>query len=223
MARKDMLWTHDKRYSLEPFDKETDLETAIHEVSAALFDDSRIYLDIKKKIGGKGNVANIPDAHLIDLSSAHEPKLYVVENELAKHEPLKHVAFQILEFSLSFETTPQKVKAIIKERLQTTPTALQQCTAYAKKNGFENVDYLLERIIYGDRAFNALVIIDELIKRLSAHGTQLGRSSPGNSNHNLNINPNRHLHLNLNPNLNPNRFGSRFGSRRGLRLRFGLG
>ena len=29
-----MLWTSDKRYSLEPFDKEADLETAIHEVSA---------------------------------------------------------------------------------------------------------------------------------------------------------------------------------------------
>ncbi len=161
-----MLWTHDKRYSLEPFDKETDLEKAIDEVSATLFGASRLYLDVKKKIGGKGKVANIPDAYLIDLSSAREPKLYVVENELAKHEPLKHVAVQILEFSLSFETTPQKVKAIIKERLQATPDALQQCAAYAKKNGFENVDYLLERIIYGDNAFNALVIIDELIPEL---------------------------------------------------------
>lgn len=147
---------------IEPFDRESDLEKAIHEVGEELFGPSRIYLDVKKKIGGKGKVANIPDAYLIDLSSAREPKLYVVENELSKHEPLKHIAVQILEFSLSFETSPQKVKTIIKERLQSTPPAMKQCTSYAKANGFENVDYLLERMIYGDGAFNALVIIDEL-------------------------------------------------------------
>ena len=161
-----MLWTDSKRYVVEPFDKEVDLEKAIHVVVGELFGPTRVYLDAKKKIGGKGKVANIPDAYLIDLSSAKEPKLYVVENELAKHEPLKHIAVQILEFSLSFETTPQRVKSIIKDQLQAAPKALQLCTQYAEANGFENVDYLLERITYGENAFNALVIIDKLIPEL---------------------------------------------------------
>lgn len=88
--------------------------------------------------------------------------LYVVQNELAKHHPLKHIAVQILQFSLSFDSTPQKVKSILKEALSKSPVAQKKCEAYAKEHGFENVDYLLERMIYGDDAFNALVIIDEL-------------------------------------------------------------
>jgi hypothetical protein len=85
-----------------------------------------------------------------------------VENELASHDPLNHVAVQILEFSLSFETSPFKLKAILKEALKANKAGLQICEAYASTNGFENVDYLLERLIQKDNAFNALVIIDEL-------------------------------------------------------------
>jgi hypothetical protein len=89
-----------------------------------------------------------------------------VENELASHDPLDHVAVQILEFSLSFETSPFKLKAILKEALKASKLGLQMCEAYAAANGFENVDYLLERLIQRDNAFNALVIIDELDEEL---------------------------------------------------------
>lgn len=37
-----------------------------------------------------------------------------------------------------------------------------KCEAFAKKNGYENVDYLLESIIHKKDSFNALLIIDEL-------------------------------------------------------------
>jgi hypothetical protein len=157
-----MLWTKKKQYFIEPFEKEADLEAAIVEVSAELFGPMRIYLDAKKKIGGKGKIANIPDAYLLDLASAKEPKLYVIENELAKHDPLKHIAIQILEFSLSFDTSAQRVKAIVKDQLQAKPKAWRQCIEYAEANGFENIDFLLERMIYGDDSFNALVIIDNV-------------------------------------------------------------
>ncbi|MAU01199.1 MAG: hypothetical protein CL608_28990 [Anaerolineaceae bacterium] len=156
-----MLWTPSTIYQPEPFEKEKDLEEAIIEVQKELFGDSRIYLDIKKKIGIYGKKQNIPDGYLIDLSSKKEPKLYVVENELAVHDPLRHIAVQILEFSLSFETTPQRVKEIIKTALQTDPTALLICQTYATENGFDNIDFLLETIIY-KQSFNALVIIDEI-------------------------------------------------------------
>jgi hypothetical protein len=86
----------------------------------------------------------------------------VVENELAKHDPIKHIAVQILEFSLSYETTPQKVKDLIKEGLKNDPVAQNLCEKYALKNGFENVDYLMEQMIYKKDSFNAMVIIDEI-------------------------------------------------------------
>lgn len=157
-----MLWTTSDTYLDDPFEYEKDLESAIQEITVLLFGSSRIYLEVKKKIGKKGKTQNIPDAYLIDLSSKKTPTLYVVENELAKHDPLKHIAVQILQFSLSFESSPQKVKGIIKGVLVANDPALQQCQTYAEENGFENVDYLLERMIYREDAFNAMVIIDEV-------------------------------------------------------------
>ncbi len=161
-----MLWSEGKTYHPEPFEQESELEEAILEVSVVLFGKDRIYLDTKKKIGAKGKTVNIPDGYLIDLSSAKEPKLYVVENELFKHDPLKHVAVQILEFSLSFETSQHQLKNIVKDALEAEPVAKAACKVYAEDHGFDNVDVLLERIIYGKDRFNALVIIDELSEEL---------------------------------------------------------
>ncbi len=81
---------------------------------------------------------------------------------MASHEPLRHIAVQILEFSLSFEATPSLVKEIVKEALRAQPAALAQCVSSAERCGFENIDYLLERMIFGSNRFNALVILDEL-------------------------------------------------------------
>ncbi len=161
-----MLWGPNRVYQNEPFELEEDLEAAILEVREALFGESRIYLDLKKKIGAKGKTSNVPDGYLIDLFSKKEPKLYVVENELVKHDPLKHVAVQILEFSLSFENSPQKIKTLIKEKLAEDKDAYKQCHRYAIENGLENVDVLLETMIYGENKFNVLVIIDEISDEL---------------------------------------------------------
>jgi hypothetical protein len=157
-----MLWNAKSKLLEEPFDREADLEDAILEVAPMLFGANRIYLDTKRKIGAKGKTRNIPDGYLIDLSSVRQPQLFVVENELSRHAPLKHVAVQILEFSLSFETTQHKVKSIVKDALVAEVDAFAKCEAYAKDHGFENVDVLLERMIYGEDRFKALVIIDSL-------------------------------------------------------------
>ena len=161
-----MLWNKDIKYELESFEKEKELEDAILEVSSQLFGEKRIYLDIKKRIGVKGKTKNIPDGYLIDLSSSIEPKLYVVENEIAKHDPLKHIAIQILEFSLSFETSQHQVKNFIKHALVSDEQAFLKCNKYIEANDFENIDVLIERMIYSESNFNALVIIDELTEEL---------------------------------------------------------
>ncbi len=157
-----MLWSRKRVYHIEPFESEKQLEQAIVEVGAELFGLSRIYLDVKKKIGLTGKTQNIPDGYLIDLSSQREPKLYVVENELATHDPLKHIAAQILQFSLSFETSPQRMKRFVKERLGRDRHSLRKCQEYAAKNGYENIDFLLEQMIYPKDSFNALVVIDDM-------------------------------------------------------------
>jgi hypothetical protein len=50
--------------------------------------------------------------------------------------------------------------------LQKRPDEWKKCEAFAKKNGYENVDYLLESIIHKKDSFNALLIIDELGEEL---------------------------------------------------------
>jgi len=161
-----MIWSQSKQYLPEPFEKEAELEDAILEVQNTLFGPTRIYLDAKKKIGSKGRKKNIPDGYLIDLTSHKKPILYVVENELSVHEPLKHVAVQVLEFALSFESAPQRVKEVVKSALQDVPEKWDICAQYAQDNGYENIDFLLEKMVFESDAFNALVIIDEMSEEL---------------------------------------------------------
>ena len=147
-------------YQSVAYKNEADLELAILSVQADLFGNGRLYLDIKKKIGGKKGPRNIPDGYLLDLSGT-KPRLYVVENELASHDPFKHIAAQILEFSLSFEADPRKVKKILYDALQSPQDYRPQCEMYAKANGLRNLDHLLEYVVF-EAPFSALVIIDEV-------------------------------------------------------------
>ncbi|WP_369049556.1 hypothetical protein [Tenacibaculum sp. UWU-22] len=161
-----MLWNKENKYTELPYEKESELEEAVNEVKEGLFGSNRIYLDDKKKIGKKGGTNNLPDGYLIDLTNNQEPKIFVVENDLASHQHLKHIAVQILEFSLSFESSKVKVKNVIKEMLQKRKAEWAKCENFAKKNGYENVDFLLESIIHKKNSFNALLIIDELSEEL---------------------------------------------------------
>jgi hypothetical protein len=161
-----MLWNKQNKFIEIPYDRESELEDAVNEVKDALFGSTRIYLDDKKKIGKKGGTNNLPDGYLIDLTNSQDPKIFVVENDLSSHQHLKHIAIQILEFSLSFETSKVKVKNIIKEMLHKRKFEWSKCEDFAKKNGYENVDYLLESIIHNKESFNALLIIDELGEEL---------------------------------------------------------
>lgn len=155
-----VIWTEGGLFKRVDYKGESDLEAAIIEVQEALFGSERIYLDVKKKIGAKGKKGNIPDGYLIDLSS-NKPKLFVVENELARHEPLKHIAVQILEFSLSFNSEKYKVKNILFDALKEQPAIKHKCEQYAVVQGFNSLDHLLESLVF-DNAFTALVIIDEM-------------------------------------------------------------
>ena len=155
-----VVWTNGCLYRNDPFKKETHLEDAILRVQETLFGRDRIYLPVKRMIGIKGRVRNIPDGYLIDLTGP-SPRLFVVENELAQHEPLRHIAAQILEFSFSFEDDGRRVKSILFDAVNDHPDARTACERYAAQRNFRNVDHLLEFMVF-EAPFAALVIIDEL-------------------------------------------------------------
>lgn len=159
-----LIWTKHGNYSLEDYNNEAELEAAIVQVQRELFGEKRIFLDVKKKLGGKGGIRNIPDGYLIDLTG-RQPRVYVVEVELAAHDPLRHIAVQILQFSLSFEAEQRGVKTILFNALQSREDAKAQCEQYVASYGYRNLDHLLENMVY-EAPFAALVIIDKTPENL---------------------------------------------------------
>lgn len=155
-----VIWTRNGFFRRVQYQSEADLESSILEVQDQLFGSTRIYLDIKKRIGTKGGLRNVPDGYLLDLGG-RKPRLYVVENELASHDPLRHIAVQILEFSLSFEIDQRAVKTILFNALQDKPAIKQKCEQFAVEHEFRNLDHLLEYLVY-EAPFAAVVIIDEM-------------------------------------------------------------
>jgi len=70
-----LSWTKQKAFRRVQYAGEADLQEAILQVQAELFGPRRIHLDIKKKIGAKGGLSNVPDGYLLDLSG-RKPGLY---------------------------------------------------------------------------------------------------------------------------------------------------
>ena len=161
-----MLWNQNESYELLPYANEPEFEDAVNQVKEKLFGHNRIYVDDKRRIGKKGKTQNIPDGYLIDLNDPSHPKIFVVENDLARHQDLKHVAIQVLEFSLSFESSKVKIKNVIKDSLSKRNEDWKRGEQFAKKHGFENVDYLLEKIIHEPDSLQCQLIIDEVSEDL---------------------------------------------------------
>lgn len=155
-----VIWTPDAVFRRVDYVDERDLETAILTVQHQLFGLKRVYLDVKKRIGRASGIRNIPDGYLIDLQG-RRPRLYVVENELAIHDPLRHIAVQILQFSLSFDSDGRAVKNILFDAVQESPEHKSRCLEYAAAHGFRNLDHLLESLVF-ESPFAALVIIDQM-------------------------------------------------------------
>jgi hypothetical protein len=150
----------DQQYTRTQYESEADLERTVVQLQHQLFGPNRFYLDIKRRIGGAGTTRNIPDGYVIDLAGP-KPRLFVVENELAAHDPLRHIAVQILQFSLSFESEPLGVKRVLMAALGENEDAKSACERYVKGQGYRGIDHLLEYLVF-DSPFSALVIIDEV-------------------------------------------------------------
>jgi hypothetical protein len=156
-----MFWSTERQYCIWPFEQETELERAVRDAQSDLFGDARAYLDVRTLLGASAKDVQAPDAFLIDLSSRYLPTLYLVEIELASHDPLRHVAQQLLAFDLSVRSSPQRLRDTLRQVVQKSPTALGDCEAYAVENGYTSLDHLLDELVHPD-ALRALVVVDAL-------------------------------------------------------------
>ncbi len=83
------------------------------------------------------------------------------------HEPLRHIAVQILQFSLSLQQEPLHTKTVLYNILDSNPDGKARCEQYAGTHDFRNLDHLLEYLV-SQSPFAALVIIDEMPEDLES-------------------------------------------------------
>lgn len=99
---------HNKIYTPYEFGTEKEFEAEIINNSKAIFGEKTIYIDVKKKLVND-NIVTIPDGYLIDCSFEKDARLYIIENELAKHDPYKHIGEQLLKFAISYKASGRKI------------------------------------------------------------------------------------------------------------------
>ena len=102
-------------FKLYQFDTEKEFERCVVSQVEMIFGKRCIYLDCKRRIGKQGAKQSIPDAYLIDFNSRREPKLFIVETEIASHDLFQHIGVQILQFSQSFASAPRQIKQLLFE------------------------------------------------------------------------------------------------------------
>jgi predicted transport protein len=84
---------------------ENDLELEVINYSKQIFGEKTVYINTKKKIGGKSLGNTIPDGFLFDFSDKDSPAFYLVEVELAKHDFYRHIFPQITKFISFFKNS----------------------------------------------------------------------------------------------------------------------
>ena len=159
----ERLVQSDKTYSFYEYIDENELERLIVEKSKFIFGEQSVYIDIKKKIGD--SIITIPDGYLIDFSFANDPRLYIIENELSKHDPYKHIGSQLLKFAISYKDSGRKIKAFLLKHLISDKNLITKTEQGLIAAKFRNIDDFLESIIF-EKPVAAIVIIDHATPEL---------------------------------------------------------
>jgi len=90
--------------------KESELEDFVVKTYKEIFGKDTCFVRLKKSLGrGKPRIS-YPDGYIIDLSDIENPTLFIVEVELSKHDPYKHIYVQITKHLNFFNENKQKVK-----------------------------------------------------------------------------------------------------------------
>jgi hypothetical protein len=98
-----------KIFELHTYGSEKEFEQDVVKNSEYLFGQSSIYINVKKRVSGR-SIVTIPDGYVIDITDPEQPKLFVVENEIVKHDPFRHIGIQMLKFVTSFKSAQRAVR-----------------------------------------------------------------------------------------------------------------
>ena len=167
----DRIIYRDRLFIPYDFSDENEFEKLIIQNSNQIFGLNSVYIDVKKRIESD-NIVTIPDGYLIDFSFESDPRLYIIENELARHDPYKHIGQQLLKFAISYKASGRIIKGFLLENILKNESILKIVNKGLKKAGYRNVDAFLEDLIF-EKPVAAVVIIDEITSDLENVLTQL--------------------------------------------------
>lgn len=154
-----------KTYKLSPFLDENELEQAVLDNSVEIFGQNSVFVDIKRKIQhDKNSFANIPDGYVVDFKE--EPKLWIVENELAIHDAFTHIGIQLLKFATQFTDGSVKLKELLLQSINENPELSRKMDQLSRKRGFSNKNEALDYAVFHND-FGFVIVIDHISEDLS--------------------------------------------------------
>ena len=162
-----------KQYELFSFDLEEDFEREIVNHAEEIFGKNTILFDVKKRLKSiKTSIVSIPDGYLIEASNPDKPRLFILENELAEHDPFNHIGIQLMRFGTSYGSGSREVKQFLVKEIRKDPEKKKFIDEIIKKSKFHNIDELIEHVVF-DEPYSAIVIIDEITEDLNIVLNQL--------------------------------------------------
>jgi hypothetical protein len=157
-----------KSFEEVPFENEAELESATIKHKRYILGDTCVYFDYKRRTGSRNSRnTGIPDGFLIDFSNSKEPQLFFVEYELESHRLYDHIGPQVMRFYASVESAQRELCLKLGEIVRQDQQIKRELEERMKGTAFENVDSLLNYVIY-DRNVGIILIIDEQTEDLNS-------------------------------------------------------
>lgn len=92
------IYFNSKKFTEQLSSLESEFETIVFKSAAQIFGKDSILVDLKTKINSGELGKTIPDGFLFDFSDLDDPRFFLVEVELRKHDFYRHIFPQITKF-----------------------------------------------------------------------------------------------------------------------------
>lgn len=163
-----------QRYTVKQFRLEAELEQLVTHHATSIFGDSSMYFSVKPHLKSQ-NFTTIPDGYLLDLSTPSQPRLNLVEVELAKHDTYRHVMVQLAKFSPLSDKSKIKIKQTIIKQL--SHLSSKKTLPRALKNHTQPLSDILDHALFNDKSPpKPLVVVDEVTHQLQDAVSRLNQN-----------------------------------------------
>lgn len=154
-----VLTINDEKYILRIPKDEKQLEEMVKEHVEQIFGKGSLYFDVKEKIDSMTGIGSKPDGYAISL---FEPRWYVVEVEVFRHSPYKHILPQITKFMSGIENreSQNEITEWLYEKILEDPAI----KTFVERTITEEIHHFLSKLI--SESPTVVIIIDKKTPQL---------------------------------------------------------